>query len=155
MSVETQTQSCYLYCLTLQNLLWQNLGWNQYQPDYSIPALSDCFSIHQYFCIFHDNCVPSLAAFSSQPPLAALFLDRWIQYVLNVFLMSTCLHLCSKWIFSFIVIIYLFVRASQVALVVKDPSASAGNARDAGLIPGLGRSPVVRNGNPLQYSHQG
>ena len=26
------------------------------------------------------------------------------------------------------------------------------NARDAGLIPGLGRSPGVGNGNPLQYS---
>ena len=26
------------------------------------------------------------------------------------------------------------------------------NARDAGLIPGLGRSPGVGSGNPLQYS---
>ena len=26
------------------------------------------------------------------------------------------------------------------------------NARDIGLIPGLGRSPGERNGNPLQYS---
>ena len=33
----------------------------------------------------------------------------------------------------------------------KEPTANAGNARDAGLIPGLGRYPVVRNGNPLQY----
>ena len=29
---------------------------------------------------------------------------------------------------------------------------SAGNAGDASLIPGLGRYPVVGNGNPLQYS---
>ena len=29
---------------------------------------------------------------------------------------------------------------------------SAGNAGDLGLIPGLGRSPGVRNSNPLQYS---
>ena len=28
---------------------------------------------------------------------------------------------------------------------------SAGDARDAGLIPGLGRSPGGRHGNPLQY----
>ena len=27
-----------------------------------------------------------------------------------------------------------------------------GDARNAGLIPGLGRSPGGRNGNPLQYS---
>ena len=30
--------------------------------------------------------------------------------------------------------------------------ASACNARDPGSIPGLGRSPGERNGNPLQYS---
>ena len=30
--------------------------------------------------------------------------------------------------------------------------ANTGEARDLGLIPGLGRSPGERNGNPLQYS---
>ena len=30
--------------------------------------------------------------------------------------------------------------------------ASDWNAEDPGLIPGLGRSPVEGNGNPLQYS---
>ena len=43
-------------------------------------------------------------------------------------------------------------RASQVALVVKNPPANAGDIRDAGLIPGLGRSPGGEHGNPLQYS---
>ena len=33
-----------------------------------------------------------------------------------------------------------------------DDKASAYNARDLGLIPGLGRSPGEGNGNPLQYS---
>ena len=33
--------------------------------------------------------------------------------------------------------------------VVKNPPA---NARDLGLIPGLGKSPGVGSGNPLQYS---
>ena len=42
--------------------------------------------------------------------------------------------------------------ASQVALVVKNPTANAGNIRDMGLIPGLGRSPGGGNGNPFQYS---
>ena len=37
--------------------------------------------------------------------------------------------------------------------VVKNPPASAGIAGDVGLIPGLGRSLGVGNGNPLQYSH--
>ena len=43
-------------------------------------------------------------------------------------------------------------RASQVELVVKNPSASAGGVRDVGLIPGSGRSPGRGHGNPLQYS---
>ena len=41
---------------------------------------------------------------------------------------------------------------SQVALVVKNLSANAGDIRDEGLIPGLGRSPGRGNGNPLQCS---
>ena len=45
--------------------------------------------------------------------------------------------------------------ASQVALVVKNPPADSGDTGDAGLIPGLGRSPEGGNGNPLQYSWLG
>ena len=40
----------------------------------------------------------------------------------------------------------------RVALLVKNPPASAGDTRDMGLIPGLGRSPGGGNGNPHQYS---
>ena len=36
--------------------------------------------------------------------------------------------------------------------MVKNPPANAGEAGDVGLIPGLGRSPGVRNDNSLQYS---
>ena len=36
--------------------------------------------------------------------------------------------------------------------VVKNLPAHAGDLRDAGLIPGSGRSPGEGNGNPLQYS---
>ena len=36
--------------------------------------------------------------------------------------------------------------------VVNSLPASAGDTRDAGLIPGLRRSPEVENGNLLQYS---
>ena len=42
--------------------------------------------------------------------------------------------------------------ASQVALVVKYPPANAGDIRDVGSIPGLGRSSGGGHGNPLQYS---
>ena len=36
--------------------------------------------------------------------------------------------------------------------VVKNPPANARDARDVGSIPGSGRYPRERNGNPLQYS---
>ena len=36
--------------------------------------------------------------------------------------------------------------------MVKNPPASAGDTRDVDSIPGLGRSPGVRNGNLFQYS---
>ena len=36
--------------------------------------------------------------------------------------------------------------------MVKNLPASTGDARDAGSIPELERSPGVGNGNPLQYS---
>ena len=36
--------------------------------------------------------------------------------------------------------------------VVKNQPASAGDSRDMGSIPGLGRSLREGNGNPLQYS---
>ena len=45
-----------------------------------------------------------------------------------------------------------FPRASQVALVVKDMPASAGDERDAGLIPKLGRPLGGGRNNPLQSS---
>ena len=41
--------------------------------------------------------------------------------------------------------------ACQVVLVVKNPPANARDLRDAGLIPGSGRSPGGGDGNPLQY----
>ena len=42
------------------------------------------------------------------------------------------------------------VRASQLELVVKNSPANAGDARNVGLISGLGRSPEGGHGNPLQ-----
>ena len=43
-------------------------------------------------------------------------------------------------------------RASQVALVVENLPANAGDIRDTSLIPGSGRFPGGGHGNPLQYS---
>ena len=41
--------------------------------------------------------------------------------------------------------------AFQVALVIKNPPANAGDIRDMGSIPGWGRSPGEGRANPVQY----
>ena len=48
-------------------------------------------------------------------------------------------------------LIYIF-KGFPGGTVVKNPPANAGDARDTGSIPGLGRSPGGGPGNPLQYS---
>ena len=45
------------------------------------------------------------------------------------------------------------LRASQVALVVKNAAASVGDIKHLDSIPGLGRSPGGGHGNPLQCSY--
>ena len=51
-----------------------------------------------------------------------------------------------------LMIMKMKIQASLVALVVKNPPANAGDIGDMGLIPGLGKSPGVGNGNSLQHS---
>ena len=62
-------------------------------------------------------------------------------------------HLFSHFIFSHKKMTYTtYLGASQVALVVKNSPANAGDVRDAGLTPGSGRSPRGQHGDPLHYS---
>ena len=42
--------------------------------------------------------------------------------------------------------------ASQVVLVIMSLPAKAGDVRDVGSVPEMGRSPGEGHGNPLQYS---
>ena len=46
----------------------------------------------------------------------------------------------------------LVITGTQVVLVVKNLPADAGDTGDPASIPGSGRSPRGRHGNPLQYS---
>ena len=46
---------------------------------------------------------------------------------------------------------HVSIKLSQAVLVLKNLPANAGDIRDVGLIPGLGRFPERGNGNPLQY----
>ena len=47
---------------------------------------------------------------------------------------------------------FLFIGASQVALLVKNLPANTEDVGDVGSTPGLGRCPGEGHGNPLQYS---
>ena len=50
------------------------------------------------------------------------------------------------------IILWVELRASQAALVVKNLPTNAEDRRDTGSIPGPGRSSGEGNGGPLQYS---
>ena len=48
--------------------------------------------------------------------------------------------------------VWNLVQVKDNGLLVKNPTASVGEVRDADRIPGSGRSPGGAHGNPLQYS---
>ena len=66
---------------------------------------------------------------------------------INIFNQLEKINVASFFFFLLTAFLYKQVT-SQLVLVVKNLPA---NARDAGLIPGLGRSPGAGNGNFLQY----
>ena len=51
------------------------------------------------------------------------------------------------------VAVYWWSLGFSDGAVVNNPLTSAGDARDVGLIPGLGQSSEVGNDGPLQYSY--
>ena len=86
----------------------------------------------------------------------ATFRAYYVQHFPNFF---TCINLSHqdnpvlKNIYIYIYThIHTYVWTSQMALVVKNPPAKAGDTEDSGLIPRSGRSPRAGQGNPLQYS---
>ena len=55
--------------------------------------------------------------------------------------------------YAYCICIYMYKSmSSQVVLVVKNLPVNAGDMRDVGSVPGLGRSPRGENGKPHQYS---
>ena len=56
---------------------------------------------------------------------------------------------CREWMNNGMFYEHLSCISSQVALVVKNPPANAGDIRDAGSILGWGRSPAGDHGKPL------
>ena len=68
----------------------------------------------------------------------------------NKFAYSCSIKICASGFDN--ILESIFCLLFQVALVVKYPPANAGDIRDTGSIPELGRSPRQGHGNPLQYS---
>ena len=56
---------------------------------------------------------------------------------------------------SLYVILWAELKTSSGGLVVKNPPANAGDPREVGWIPGLGRSSRIGNGTPLQLFFSG
>ena len=86
---------------------------------------------------------------------------KWVSHRQNIHGSWFCIHSASICLlvvafnsFSFKVITntYALIGASQVAMVVRNLSANAGDVRDTGSVSGLGRSPGGQHGNPFQYS---
>ena len=73
----------------------------------------------------------------------------WFGHIMNK-AAANLVHVIFVCVVIFLYDYYLWV--SQVALVVKNLPANTGGTRDVGSILGLGRSPGVGNGPPLQYS---
>ena len=71
----------------------------------------------------------------------------WVQFLVRKLRYCLTRSMAKEGVFFFVA-----YWASQVAQLVKNPSASAGDTRDAGSIPGSERSAGGGNGNPLQYS---
>ena len=53
---------------------------------------------------------------------------------------------------QFFMCLFAIRGASQAALVIKNPHASAGDIREVGSVPRSGRSPGGWHGNPVRYS---
>ena len=64
------------------------------------------------------------------------------------------MRLIHTFAYLILIAIYDYKHHLQVVLVVKNPPNNAGDTGNGGSIPGSGRYPGGRNGNPFQYSCQ-
>ena len=100
--------------------------------------------MHICVLLSHFSCVrllvtPWTAAYQAPPSMGFSGQEHWSGVP------SPSPYMCV------ILCICLSVWASQVALVVQNLPAKAGDIRDLDLISRLGRSPGGGHGNPLQY----
>ena len=82
--------------------------------------------------------------------LILLFFCSWTKVALQCYISFRC---TMQWC-SIFADCYRLSQGSQVVLVVNSLPANTGDLRNAGSIPGWGRSPGGRQSKPLQYSCQ-
>ena len=87
------------------------------------------------------------------PSLSLLYVHIPTQLFLITYPSSFNLDTGSKWLRVQAFEMDLLTSNTQVALLVRNPSANGENIRDSDSVPGLGRSPGGGHGNPLQYSY--
>ena len=96
----------------------------------------------------------SIRAYSNELTLCIIWPNYW-SFSFSISCSNENIGLISfrtDWFDLLAVHVTLNKWGSLVALVVKKPPANAGDLRDLGLIPGLGRCPEGGHVNPLQYS---
>ena len=101
-----------------------------------------CLECHgQVHCVVNSSCLGSLPWFWAASSWCSEFRTQWSRCFSSQAFVPSSLETTPSLLFG-----------DQVALVVKSLPTSAGDIRDVGLIPGLGRSSGRGHGNPLQYS---
>ena len=104
----------------------------------------ECLMAQENFCFF-------LVMRCSLQNLSSVIRDQTQGLAVKVQVLATGLpgNFLKRRFWVFLAVGYVGSWASQVALVVKNPPANAGDIRDTGSIPGLGRSLEGGHGNPL------
>ena len=125
-------------------------------PPAPIPPSIRVFSNESTLCMrrpkywsFSFSIIPS----KEHPGLISLRTDWLDLLAVQGTLKSLLQHHSSKASILQRLIIYIYIQASQVALVLKNLPVNAGDISCVSLIPGSGRFPEGGHGNPLQYSY--
>ena len=127
-------------------MFWPDLSTNLSKSKYSFPSPKPSWAISRFWFSVLIFRISTISFWN------VLNITIWLPK-LEVNLSSSVSFLFfPSWAWTIFYLGILQLWISQVALVVKNPPANAGDRRDAGSISELGRSSGERHGNPLQYS---
>ena len=108
-----------------------------------------CFTILLWFLPYISMNQPYVCPLPPETPSQLPPQSHYSRWSENKGLSSLCHTANSHWLYFIYGNVYVSMLLSHTVLVVKNLPVNAGDIRDAGSIPGLGRSPGEGNGNPL------